>query len=43
MTILTRIGDNCKIIFVGDSMQADIGKQSGFTAIMEKFMDEESE
>lgn len=41
MTVLTRIGENSKIIICGDMMQSDI-KSSGFSNIFDAFDDEES-
>jgi len=41
MTVLTRIGENSKIIICGDMMQSDI-KNSGFSNIFNVFDDEES-
>ena len=41
MTVLTRIGENSKIIICGDMMQSDI-RDSGFNKIFEAFDDEES-
>lgn len=36
-TILTRVGDNTRIIFLGDSMQSDIGHKTGFPWLMRLF------
>lgn len=36
ITILTRIGENCKVFVIGDSMQSDINK-SGFKTIFNLF------
>ena len=41
ITVLTRIGENSKIIICGDMMQSDI-KNGGFSQIFKKFNDEES-
>jgi phosphate starvation-inducible PhoH-like protein len=41
LTVLTRIGENSKIIICGDIMQSDI-KASGFSKIFNVFNDEES-
>ena len=41
MTVLTRIGENSKIIICGDMMQSDI-KVEGFSKIFSVFNDEES-
>lgn len=41
LTVLTRIGENSKIIICGDVMQSDIGN-SGFSNIFNIFDDEES-
>jgi len=43
ITILTRIGNNCKYFIVGDKRQADIGKKSGFEQIFNLFSDYRSE
>jgi phosphate starvation-inducible protein PhoH and related proteins len=42
ITVLTRIGENTKMLVCGDSMQSDIGAKSGFKKIMDLFNDEES-
>jgi phosphate starvation-inducible protein PhoH len=42
LTVITRLGENPKIIFIGDSMQADI-KNSGWIEFLNTFDDEESE
>ena len=42
VTVLTRIGENCKMIICGDIMQSDI-KNSGFSNIYNIFEDEKSE
>lgn len=42
MTVLTRIGEDSKIIICGDVMQSDIRK-SGFAKVFGAFNDEESE
>lgn len=41
-TIITRIGDGTKYIFLGDILQSDIGHKSGFADFMNVFDDEES-
>lgn len=43
ITILTRIGDNCKYFIVGDRRQSDIGKKSGFEQIFNLFNNYDSE
>lgn len=43
ITILTRIGNNCKYFIVGDKRQADIGKKSGFETVFNLFSDYISE
>lgn len=43
ITVLTRIGNNCKYFIVGDTKQADIGKKSGFKQIFNLFSDYISE
>lgn len=40
-TILTRFGHNSKYVITGDSLQADIGKLSGFTKILTAFTHED--
>jgi phosphate starvation-inducible PhoH-like protein len=42
VTILTRFGHNSRYVVVGDSLQKDIGKHSGFKDILRCFDDEES-
>lgn len=42
ITILTRIGNNCKYFIVGDTRQSDIGSRTGFTSIFNLFQDSES-
>ncbi len=42
VTIMTRIGENCKVFICGDAMQSDIGNRSGFNNILELFNDEAS-
>ena len=42
MTVLTRIGENSKIIICGDMMQSDI-RGEGFSKIFDVFNDDESE
>ena len=41
VTIITRIGEGTKFIFLGDSLQSDI-RQSGYTKMINVFNDEES-
>lgn len=41
ITLLTRIGENCKVFICGDPMQSDI-KNSGFNSILKTFDNEES-
>ena len=43
VTIMTRYGDNCKLLIIGDSKQADINTKSGFPQIFKAFNNEESE
>jgi phosphate starvation-inducible PhoH-like protein len=40
-TILTRFGHNSKYVIAGDSLQADIGKMSGFNKILAAFTHED--
>ena len=42
MTVLTRIGENSKIIICGDMMQSDV-RRSGFSEVFDTFDDEESQ
>jgi len=42
-TILTRFGENSKMIVVGDSRQSDINGKSGFNHMYDIFNDEQSE
>ena len=42
VTILTRFGMRSKYIVIGDGMQKDIGKNSGFASVFNAFNDEES-
>jgi phosphate starvation-inducible PhoH-like protein len=42
-TLITRIGDNCKLFICGDFMQSDINGKSGFAPMFDLFNDEESE
>tara|TARA_R110002096_G_scaffold132727_1_gene283095 strand:- start:44 stop:796 length:753 start_codon:yes stop_codon:yes gene_type:complete len=37
ITILTRIGKNCKYFIIGDTKQSDIGNKSGFESIFNLF------
>lgn len=41
-TLITRIGDNCKLFICGDFMQSDINGKSGFAPMFDLFNDEES-
>jgi phosphate starvation-inducible PhoH-like protein len=43
ITILTRFGEDSKMIVIGDCMQSDIQSRSGFSDIYNTFDDEESE
>ena len=43
ITILTRFGEDSKMIVIGDTLQSDINGRSGFNEIYNKFNDEESE
>lgn len=42
ITIMTRIGENCKVFICGDAMQSDIGNRSGFNNIINLFADRPS-
>lgn len=42
ITIMTRIGKNCKVFICGDAMQSDIGSRTGFNNILNLFTDEAS-
>lgn len=42
VTIMTRIGENCKVFICGDAMQSDIGNRSGFNSILDLFKDDAS-
>jgi len=42
LTVITRLGENSKIIFVGDSMQSDI-RESGWTKFFNIFSDTDSQ
>lgn len=42
-TILTRFGQNTVYVVIGDSKQKDIGKASGFSAVFNCFIGEDSE
>lgn len=42
-TILTRFGENTKMLVIGDTKQSDINGRSGFRSIYNCFNDEESE
>lgn len=41
-TLITRIGDNCKLFICGDFMQSDINGKSGFPSMFDLFNEEES-
>ena len=41
-TLITRIGDNCKMFICGDFMQSDINGKSGFSHMFDLFNDKES-
>ena len=43
VTIMTRYGDNCKLLIIGDSKQADINSKSGFPQIYKAFNNKDSE
>ena len=43
VTLITRIGENTKLLICGDSMQADINGKSGFNVIKDLFNDPASE
>lgn len=43
VTIMTRFGEDSKMIVIGDTRQADIGQRSGFADIYDTFNDKESE
>ena len=42
VTLITRIGENCKLIICGDTMQSDINGRSGFKPMFDLFNDEDS-
>jgi len=42
-TILTRIGEDCKVFAIGDRMQSDIGSRSAFPRVLEMFEGSEHE
>lgn len=42
ITIMTRIGENCKVFICGDAMQSDIGNRTGFNNILDLFTDDSS-
>ena len=42
ITLITRVGDNCKLFICGDFMQSDINGRSGFPPMFDLFNDEES-
>ena len=41
-TLITRIGENCKLFICGDFMQSDINGKSGFAPMFDLFNDEDS-
>ena len=41
-TLITRVGENCKLFICGDFMQSDINGKSGFAPMFDLFNDEES-
>jgi len=41
-TLVTRIGENCKLFICGDFMQSDINGKSGFPAMFDLFNDRQS-
>jgi len=41
-TLITRIGNNCKLFICGDFMQSDINGKSGFAPMFDLFNDQES-
>ena len=43
ITILTRFGEDSKMIVIGDTLQSDINGKSGFQDIYNTFNDKESE
>lgn len=43
ITILTRFGEDSKMLVIGDTLQSDIGSKSGFSDIYKTFNDSESE
>ena len=43
ITIMTRFGEDCKMVIIGDTLQSDINGRSGFAEIYDKFNDKESE
>ena len=43
ITILTRFGEDSKMIVIGDTLQSDINGRSGFEEIFNTFDDKESE
>lgn len=43
VTILTRFGENSKMLIIGDTLQSDINGKSGFNEIYKCFDDKESE
>jgi len=43
VTIMTRFGENCKLLVIGDSKQSDINGKSGFPKLFNAFNNPESE
>ena len=43
ITILTRFGEDSKMLVIGDTLQTDINGRSGFKEIYDTFNDKESE
>lgn len=41
-TLMTRVGENTKLVMCGDPMQSDIGRKSGFNKVFDAFYDKES-
>jgi len=41
-TLITRLGDNCKLFLCGDLMQSDINGKSGYGQMIDTFDDQES-
>lgn len=42
ITVMTRIGENSKFFIIGDPMQSDIGKKTGFRKMIDIFNDDDS-